>query len=87
MGRLGPHSASLVFYIILLLILHELSHTLGWLILRLPFRTIKFGVMWNPRTLRPLPGINADERLPVRLDALSSQRDFYSLVGTLQSRL
>jgi hypothetical protein len=47
----GLYPFTLLLNIILLAVLHELSHLLGWIIRGIPVRTIKFGVMWH--TLSP----------------------------------
>ena len=46
-GPTDTPSALFIPYLIILVVLHELSHGLGWILCGIPIRTIKFGIMWH----------------------------------------
>jgi len=59
-------------YIVLLIVLHELSHGLGWIVRRIPVRSIKFGVTWHIlapyahcRVAMPMTAYRFDLALPL----------------------
>ena len=46
-GSIDSPSFWVLAYLVLLIVLHELSHALGWILRGIPIRSIKFGVMWH----------------------------------------